>query len=226
MAIQNDLKPTFRGLLRAPGFLAGAVFCLALGLGANAILFNAARALLWRPLAFSDADRVVSSFTRISNEKRYEQLSLGHAALLRDRTEAFSEVGLVQMMPEPIVVHPETDGPTFGAGTINRDYLKALSLQPLRGRFFTEEEEREGAPVALLTEAAWRTSFGADPGILGRTVPTLSLGRPGYLRVSESCREVRPCPSSPRPSCCYQDTGWPHRMGPTTATSRQKAFCA
>lgn len=200
MAFQDDLKPTLRSLLRAPGFLAGAVLCLALGLGANAILFNAARALLWRPLAFRDADRVVSSFTRISNEKRYEQLSLGHAALLRDRTEAFSEVGLAQMMPEPIIVHPETDGPTFGAGTVNLDYLKALSLQPLHGRFFTEEEMREGAPVALLTETAWRTSFGANPASLVAPFPPCPWVALDTCASSESCREGQPCPSFPRPS--------------------------
>lgn len=179
----SDLRTTLRTLFRAPGFLAGAVLCLALGLGANAVLFNAAHALLWRPLAFRESHRVVSTFTRTPQGQQYSQLSPGLAGLLRDRTEAFSEVGLVRMMPHPVVVHPDTDGPELGVGSVNLDYLNALDLHPLLGRFFTEEEVRSGDSSGLLTEASWRRDFGADPGIVGRTVPTLSEGKLGQLRI-------------------------------------------
>lgn len=182
-ALLQDLRIALRSLGRAPGFMVGAVLCLALGLGANAILFNTAHALLWRPLAFRDAERVVSSQTRIPTGQQYAQSSLGLAALLRDRTGAFSEVGLAQALSDPIVLNPATEGPELGVGVVNADYLKALSLHPLQGRFFTEEEARGGEAVGLLTEAAWRGAFGADPGMLGRTVPTLNQGRLGQIRI-------------------------------------------
>jgi putative ABC transport system permease protein len=159
------------------------VTCLVLGLGGNAILFNAVHALLWRPLAFPDSDRVVSSFTLTPQGGQWTQMTPGFAALIRDRTEAFSEVGLARMMPDSVIVRPDEEGPELGVGVITLDYLRALSLEPLRGRFFTEEEVRAAAPVALVTEAAWRTDFGANPDVLGSTVPTMSNGRPGHLRI-------------------------------------------
>ena len=181
-AFTTELRTSVRSLLRAPGFLVAAVLTLALGLGANAILFNAVYALLWRPLAFPEPERLVSIVHQLPTGERLTTTSLGEAALLRDRTDAFSEVGLTGGH-DPIILRPDEGSPALTARTVNIAYLKALDLRPLCGRFFTEEEERGNEPVALLAEGTWRGQFGADPGILGRVLPTESMGQRGQLRI-------------------------------------------
>src|SRR5512140_3262253 len=122
--IVSEFRSALRALGRTPGFLAGAVTCLVLGLGANTILFNAAHALLWRPLAFPDSARVLSSFTVTPQGTRRTQLNPSLAALVRDRTGAFSAVGLARMTPETIVARPDEGGPELGVGVVNADYLR------------------------------------------------------------------------------------------------------
>jgi putative ABC transport system permease protein len=173
---------SLRALSRAPGFLAAAVVTLALGLGANAILFNAVYALLWRPLAFPEPERLVSVIWRNADGSHRTYTSLGEAALLRDRTDAFSEVGLTGGHA-PIIVNPDEESARLAAGTVNLAYLRVLGLRPLCGRFFTEQEERGNEQVALLTERTWRSQFGADPGIVGRLIPIESMGQRGQLRL-------------------------------------------
>jgi putative ABC transport system permease protein len=178
----TELRTSLRTLSRTPGFLIAGVLTLALGLGANVILFNAIYALLWRPLAFPEPERLVSVVWQNADGSYRSYTSLGEAALLRDRTGAFSEVGLTGGSP-PIILSPDEGSARLAAGTVNLAYLRALQLHPLCGRFFTEEEERGKEPVALLTETAWRDSFGADPGVIGRTVATESMGQRGQLRI-------------------------------------------
>src|SRR3712207_1714408 len=94
--LRNDVRYAVRSLLRSPGYAVVAILCLALGIAANVTVFTPINTLLLRPLPFTDPDRVVSVYTTLAREGRFECnwsypdcLDVGNAG------GALAEVGLV-----------------------------------------------------------------------------------------------------------------------------------
>jgi putative ABC transport system permease protein len=167
--VRQDLRVALRRLVRAPGFTVAAVLCLALGIGANSAIFTVINSVLLRPLPYADPDRLVGVWE--ANRDRgadrnsvkpanyldwlKEQTVFEGMAATADASLALTDGG----EPEQVKAQPATAG-----------FLPLLGLRPLLGRTYTAEEEAEGARVAILSEGLWRERYGADQGILGRTI--------------------------------------------------------
>ena len=151
----NDFTYAIRTFLRTPGFTIVAVLTLALGIGATTAIFSVVNAVLLRPLPYADPDRLV--FTR------------GSLPDLRD-LEASSESfeGMAFWASNLYNLRTGADSRQVLAGQVTRDLLPLLGVQPLLGRNFTAEDDRQD--TVILSHALWQSRFGGDPEIVGKTM--------------------------------------------------------
>ncbi len=165
-----------RRLLRSHVFLVTAILVLGLGLGVNMILFNTVYALLWRPLNFSEPDRLVTLSGR-SAAGELSTLTTGeHAWTLQQQGAVIQEMGVISR-GRLVTIFIGDESVDMTSAAVNSGYFKALGLRPVAGRFFSEEEDRGENPEerGVLTEAIWRSHFGSDPSVVSR-VFTIQYG--------------------------------------------------
>ncbi|MBP7481541.1 MAG: ABC transporter permease [Lacunisphaera sp.] len=169
----TSLHVAFRSLCKAPGFALIAVLTLALGIGANTAIFSAVYSLLLRPLPFAGSDRLVSVRTMVKRdtwERRSSSLPdfrdyRAQATGSFDAFVAFDDGGSYNLTGGSEAIR-------VAAGLVSHGYFAVLGAQPALGRAFTAEEDSvpDKHFVAILSDGLWRSRFGADPQILGRTI--------------------------------------------------------
>jgi predicted permease len=188
-ALRQDAWFTWRSWRRQPGFALGTVLVLALGVGASTALFGALDRVLFRPLPYTDPDRLVS----------VGWVTLRGGSLLFERmTESMTDAFYVQewgTTPAPFqrvtamfalvpgIRNCEiADGQPEGlrCDLVEHNFLSVLGVRVALGRDFAPEDDVRGAPpVALISHALWVRRFGGDPGVIDRT---LSLERGASLQ--------------------------------------------
>ncbi|MFQ5742163.1 MAG: ABC transporter permease [Acidobacteriota bacterium] len=166
----QDLRYGLRMLANNPGFTAVAVITLALGIGANTSIFSLVNALLLRPLPrIQEPDRLVAIYT--THDGRYTGVSSYMDYLdFRQRNEVFEDLAVYK----PLLMDLSSEDLTerVQGMIVSASYFSVLGVQPARGRFFLPEEDRTPGTeaVAVLGYGLWQLRFGADPGIVGRSV--------------------------------------------------------
>ena len=153
---------------RSPGFAAIAIAILAVGIGANALMFTAVDALLLRAPAIADPGRVVSLYagTTAAPESVVSYLnyaSVRESGVLAD-VAAFSGVAIA------FDDGRQTD--LIPAAIVTGNYFSLLGVIPAVGRTFLPEEDRTGDPVrvAVVSHAFWQARLGGDPSAVGREI--------------------------------------------------------
>ena len=174
-ALRQDAAYALRGLRRQPGFALAAVLTLALGTGANATMFGIVDRLMLRPPAHVvDAERVRRVYFTMNDggfasgvQDRGNWPQVVH---LREQVKAFERIGVA--FRTDMVYGEAPNARQIQATVVDHEFLRLLGVRPRLGRFFTAEEDRPpvGTAVAVLGYDFWQTSFGGDPGVLGRTV--------------------------------------------------------
>jgi predicted permease len=171
-SFHQDVRFALRGLRRAPGFTATVVLTLALGIGATAAMFTLVYDVMLRPLPYPRPDRIVVMEEQVAEFRDlYPELpmSANHFEFWRrnSRTVAAMAAMRERSMPLGAGEHPlqaEVLQTTPGIFSV-------LEATPQLGRGFAPAEAQEGHDrVAILMNGLWRTQFGGDPRILGRTV--------------------------------------------------------
>src|SRR5918992_615007 len=145
----RDLRYACRGLLRAPLFTLVAVVSIALGIGANTAIFTLVDQVLLRQLPVSEPEQLVL-FTQAS--PHFGNNRGGNAMSLN-----VGYGGQTDRVSDELV-----------SGT----YFPVLGVGAAVGRVITPEDDRIRAshPVAVLSYEYWRTRFGADTGVIGKTI--------------------------------------------------------
>lgn len=158
-----DLRHTLRGFRRRPGFALLVVLVLALGLGANALVFSVVDAVLLRPLPLPDSDELV----HLWSEKAW--FSKEEVDVMAEHAESLDLAGYYKWASFGLA---EGGMPKLVEGSlVTADYFDVLGVRPLAGRWFLSGEDRAGGPeVAVISESLWRTEFGADAATVGATV--------------------------------------------------------
>ncbi len=166
-SLLQDIRHAFRRLAKAPGFTAGAIGLLAIGIGVNTSVFTLADALLFRAPPWSDPDRVV--FVYQDSDDGDPSSSSYPATRDMARSEVFEAVAAISPGE---ATWERDDGPTRASiEYVTASYLDVLGLSVTRGRWFGPEDDEVGeAPKAVVSEATWRTRFGARPDIVGHTI--------------------------------------------------------
>ena len=169
----RDMAFGLRLLVRKPGFTAAALLSLILGIGLNTAVFTLLDAVFLRPLPVEDPASLVSVFASRRNDAG-EVTLISHSHLnyldLQERSRSLSGLAIYQWWPMNLSGGSE---PLRATGMFaSASYFQVLGLQPARGRFFLpEEDETPGThPVVVLSHGCWTRIFGAEPGIVGRTV--------------------------------------------------------
>jgi predicted permease len=165
-AMIHALKIASRNLRRSPGFVATAIVTLALGIGVNAVVFSVLDAVVLRPLNVPHSQNLY-----LVQRMRYPTQSYPDYADLRDRNRTFSSLmGFNMIGPVGVTTggSPSVAWPYLVTG----NYFDAVGVRPRLGRFFHAEDEKgaSSAPFVVLSYAYWRSHFGGDAGVVGRTM--------------------------------------------------------
>jgi predicted permease len=158
----RDLRYGCRLLARSPGFALVTIVTLALGMGANLVIFCLAEAFLLRPLPVVEPGRLVRIFSNNFSATPYTDY-LDY----RDSTRTLTSLAAFQLAPMSLRTSGAPER-VFGMA-ITGNYFDTLGVRPSLGRTISEADDRSGAPgAAMLSDAFWRSRYGADPSVLGR----------------------------------------------------------
>ena len=186
--LRADLLYGWRALRRAPGFTLVAATSLALGVGANTLVFSLLDSTLLRPLHVPEPDRLVAIWTApAENPDQLSTSSIPRFFALRDQTRSFEAVGAFNGVACGIkTLGFDRDGVAAErilGQTVSPAMFRALGVEPMMGRTFTEAEDQvdQVSPVVLLSYRSWMRRFHGYPAILGKPVtldrvPTTVIG--------------------------------------------------
>ncbi len=164
----QDAALGVRLLARSPGFAVVAILTLALGIGANTAIYSVLDAVLLRPLPYPEPDRVMM-VSEVRADGGANSVSGGAFLDWREHQTTFDALTLTS----PVSYNLRGDVPERLNGVeVSHEFLKVLGIPPLLGRGFLPDEDRHGGHtnVVMITEDLWRSRFGADAGIVGRTM--------------------------------------------------------
>jgi putative ABC transport system permease protein len=164
----RDVRHSLRLFLKSPSFTITAVAALAFGIGVNVAIFSVVNAVLFKPLSFPDADRIVF-FMNTSPQGSSRAASPAKLAHWKTQTEVVRDVAAIRPM---VVTYTGGDVPQQLDGhQVSADYFRLVGAPVTLGRAFTAEEDRPNGPkVALISHGLWTRRFGASSDVLGDTI--------------------------------------------------------
>ena len=166
----QDLRHGVRMLRQSPGFTAVAVLTLALGIGANTAIFSIVDAVLLRSFPYPDPDQlVVISNVPLNRPEAFSGISYRDFTECRTQNRVFSEIAgnafhnlTLTGAGEPSIVN---------TADVTPEVFPLLDAKPLAGRTLEPGDGKPGAaPVAVLSENLWRSRFGSNPDVVGRSI--------------------------------------------------------
>jgi predicted permease len=176
----QDIRFGLRMFLKSPGFAGLAIIILGLGVGANTAVFSIVNAVLLRPLAYRDPDRIVtltnpSTMGEATTALAVKLVSIPNFQGWHDQSSSFEAMAYYRGGEAAVTV-----GSTAEYAQVTRvspEFFRVFAVEPVLGRLFTAEELKPGSGGSLVIGYAyWQSHFGGDPHVLGQTVG--GLGRP------------------------------------------------
>jgi len=169
-ALLHDLRYAVRTLLKSPGFAAIAVVCIAIGIGANTAIFSVVNAMLIRPFPYADPDRLMAVHeVQPKNDVNKGGLSNLDFRDLREQAASFSEIAAYTH--RSLTFSGEGEPERVEGASISWNLFQLLGIKPALGRLFRPDEDRAGAPAAvLLSHELWMRRFNGDPSVVGKAI--------------------------------------------------------
>jgi putative ABC transport system permease protein len=168
----QDIRYGFRMLLRNRGFTAVAVLTLALGIGACTAVFSVVNAVLFRPLPFTDSDRLalVGEISLREKRERYPFVSDGFLFDLREQVQSFEEIASVEHAWFHLTGGEFPD--RIRGLRVSANFFRTVGVKPLLGRTFVPGEDDQAGRdnVVVISHGLWRRRFGGDPNLAGKTI--------------------------------------------------------
>jgi predicted permease len=194
-AVASDLRISARALAARPWFTVSAVATLVLGIGAGTAIFSAADHVLFRPLPYADADRVVTLWR--SDPKTGETripAAMGDFLQWERLARSFSAVGLAEPTGVDLVAEGVTE--SVSAWGVTPAFFRALGVAPWVGRDFQPgDADRTEGRVVIVSDGFWKRRLAGDPDAVGSTIemngaPTTIIGVLPPVDVWPSTKEV------------------------------------
>ena len=187
----HSLRQAIRALRRRPAFALAAILTVALGVGANTVVYQVIYAVLLRPLPFRDPGRLMQVWETTPVLPQL-QISVPDFEDWRNQTHSFAHLAAYtfQAMNRITLVGPG-EPEVVQATNATADLFPTMGIQPLLGRGISAADERGKRPVALIGEKLWRRRFAADPALIGRTIhlETLSFTVIGVVPTRQAFPE-------------------------------------
>jgi putative ABC transport system permease protein len=188
----QDTRYALRSLAKSPGFTAVTLFTLALGIGANSAIFSVVNGVLIRPLPYPEPERLAVVRETYGGG---EVGTVSGANFLDWKVRAHQFESLAAWRGIAVTLLGAGEPEEMPAALVSADFFRTLGIAPMLGRGLLPGEDQGQGTVAVIGETLWRTRFGADSGILGRTldlsgmpytivgVAPSSMGYPGRTQL-------------------------------------------
>ena len=179
-ALAQDLRYAVRGFTRSPVFFSMAVLTIALGIGASSAVFSVVDRILFRPLPYPEADRLVSVGMLAPAADNNEFLTASVYLRFRERQAPFESMAAFAFTSDCDL--SEANPVRLRCGQVDASFLPTFRIRPIAGRVFTPAEDvSNGSRLALLSYGFWTSRFAGDPGVVGKTItldgqPTAVIG--------------------------------------------------
>lgn len=175
--LARDFRYALRSLVRTPASTVTVVLVLALGIGATTAIFSAVRAVVLRPLPFAEPDRLHMVWES-NPEKGWDRETAAPANYLdwKERVSSFADVEAYGSFTSQTTVTGLAEPVVLDVASVTGGFFSMLGVRPALGRDFTEAETwaeatwRAGEAPLILSDRAWRTVFGGDEAVIGRSV--------------------------------------------------------
>ncbi len=163
---RQDVTFAFRQCRTRPGFALAAVLTLGLGIGATTAIFSVVHAVVLKPYAFADPDRVLVA--QSTWRGRPGGWSVGNFDYFRQRLTSIEQ--FAASAPTSFNLTDDGDPERVIGSRVTWNYFTLFGIPPAHGRTFNQDEDRPGTHVVLLSDGLWRRRYGADPSIVGRQI--------------------------------------------------------
>ena len=169
-SIWQDIRFGFRMLIKSPGVTLAAILAFGIGIGANTAVFSVSNVYLRSPVSFPEVDRIVMPLNRAPGQTEgWSNVSPADFLDFRAQSRSFESLAAYDWdsvnltgVGEPVKVQ---------GFRVSPDFFDVLRATPLLGRGFIEGEDQPGRNrVAVLSSGLWTRQFGADRGIIGRSI--------------------------------------------------------
>ena len=209
--IWQDVKVSARSLLRAPAFAAMAILTLAIAIGMATSVFSIVNALLLRPLPYRNAGRLAMIWS-VSNNNSRGPVSFDDFEDWRRNSKTLESGALFSAYYKPILTGAG-EAQRLAALLVSHQYFMVMGVQPMLGRFFRPEEDRDGRDdVVVLSYSLWRDLFHGDPQVVGRKIELNS--RPHEIvGVAGADLPLLPASLAQEPAQIYRPVGEPFNSG-------------
>lgn len=169
-SVWRDLRYGLRLLRRSPGFTAAAALTLALGMGANTVMFSVLYTVLLRPLPYPHPNQLVQIW---ETDQRRGEIQQGVASFdfleWRRTSHQFSEIATYTY--NPVVLTGLKEPESINAQSVSAEFFDVLQVRPTLGRTFRPDEDKAGNALSVvLSFGTWSRYFGRDPDIVGKTI--------------------------------------------------------
>ena len=184
----QDVKFGLRMMARSPWFTFVAVLTLALGIGVNTVGFSIANGVWWKRLPFRNPQEIVTiAVSNGAGEPDDAKISYPEFVDIRSRAHSFKNLAAIEQAAI-ILTNEGNASERYPGGYITPNLFGFLGAKPIRGRDFTPDDAKTGAPkVVLISHEVWHTRFGGREDLVGSavrvdTVPATIVGimPPGF----------------------------------------------
>jgi predicted permease len=170
-SLGQDIRYGVRGLRKSPGFAVAAVLLLALGIGANTAIFSLVRAVVLRPLPFPDPDRLVLIWDDMSSRGGPTRIEPTPADYVAWKKQSGSFADMAMFIPNTYNLTGTGEPAKLPGVRTTANVFAVIGMQPILGRTLdVVDEQPDAPPVVVVSERVWRSRFGADPNVIGRTI--------------------------------------------------------
>jgi len=172
-----DLKFALRSLRRNPGFALLAIFVMALGIGANTAVFSVVNAVLLKPLAYRDPDRIVTLASLWKSSGGHGLVSAPDFHDWHDQSTAFDAMAYYSADSTAVMAGGAAEYAHVAA--VTPEFFRVFGVEPVVGRLFSAQEEKEGIGGAVLVSYAyWQSHFGGSTAVIGQSLRMLGKSIP------------------------------------------------
>jgi predicted permease len=186
----RDLRYAIRNLRRNPGFAALAILIMALGIGANTAVFSVVNAVILKPLAFRDPDRIVAITNPLITGKALVPLSLKLVSIpdfqdWHDQSSSFEAMAYYVSFEASVITGSEAE--YTRATRVSPEFFRVFAVEPVIGHRFSLEELKLGGGAVMISYSYWQSHFGGDARVLGQSIrgfakplPIVGVLPPGF----------------------------------------------
>jgi putative ABC transport system permease protein len=175
-SVISDCRYGARQLRKNPGFLTVVVLSLGLGIGANSTIFSVMNALLYRPLPYPHADRMVAIWEiPLAHPDERQPPPIAELLDWQKQNHVFEDIALTSGT-ESSILSGTSGSEAIRIQDVTPNFFSLLNVKPILGRIFVADEMQELTQTVVISHSFWATHFNSDPGVLGKTFANRNTG--------------------------------------------------